>query len=164
MIGRGPLCCVRLLARADGGGGAQGRLVMDVIKQYPGPVQRKVKVKVPAKHSPQLSPTESRRSRTGARRWSWLSVPSSRSTSVRALRAPTPAFDSSARPRHDRRPRQQGNSKGFWTTLAVWNRWRHETYRDDPAGEKQFLDELPAAAAHRQRPLTSRARSRRSWQ
>ena len=48
----------------------QGRLVMDVIKQYPGPAQaqRKVRVKVPAKHFLyflQLSSTESRRSRTG---------------------------------------------------------------------------------------------------
>ena len=39
------------------------------------------------------------------------------------------------------------DSKGFWTTLSVWKRWRHETYQDDREAEKQYLDELPAAPA-----------------
>ena len=34
--------------------------------------------------------------------------------------------------------------KGFWTTLALWNRWRHETYLNNRDEEKQYLDELPA--------------------
>ena len=25
--------------------------------------------------------------------------------------------------------------KGFWTTLGLWNRWRHETYKDDRQAE-----------------------------
>ena len=33
--------------------------------------------------------------------------------------------------------------KGFWTTLALWNRWRHDTFKDDRETELQFLDELP---------------------
>lgn len=33
--------------------------------------------------------------------------------------------------------------KGFWTTLALFNRWRHETYKNNRADEKQYLDELP---------------------
>ena len=39
------------------------------------------------------------------------------------------------------------DNKGFWTTLALWNRWRHETFKDDPEAETQYLDELPDAKA-----------------
>ena len=35
--------------------------------------------------------------------------------------------------------------KGFCATLALWNRWRHNTYRDDREAEKLYLDEMPAA-------------------
>ena len=35
--------------------------------------------------------------------------------------------------------------RGFWTTLALWNRWRHDTYKDDPEAELPYLDELPSA-------------------
>ena len=36
--------------------------------------------------------------------------------------------------------------KGFWTTLlALWNRWRHDTYKDDRQAELQYLDELAVA-------------------
>ena len=35
--------------------------------------------------------------------------------------------------------------KGFWTTLGLWNRWRHYTYKEDREAEKEFLDQLPAA-------------------
>ena len=35
--------------------------------------------------------------------------------------------------------------KGFWTTLGLWNKWRHSTYVNDREAEKQYLDELPAA-------------------
>ena len=31
----------------------------------------------------------------------------------------------------------------FWTTLALWNRWRHDTFKDDRETELHFLDELP---------------------
>ena len=35
--------------------------------------------------------------------------------------------------------------KGFWVTLALFNRWRHDTYKDDRKAEnKQYLDKLPA--------------------
>jgi hypothetical protein len=39
------------------------------------------------------------------------------------------------------------DNKGFWTTLTHWNRWRDTTYKDDREAEKQYLDQLPAAAA-----------------
>jgi hypothetical protein len=35
------------------------------------------------------------------------------------------------------------NNKGFWTTLHLFNRWRHETYKNNPEAEMQYLDELP---------------------
>ena len=35
--------------------------------------------------------------------------------------------------------------KVFWTTLALWNRWRHDTYKDNRDAELQFLDQLPSA-------------------
>jgi hypothetical protein len=41
------------------------------------------------------------------------------------------------------------DNKGFWTTLALWNKWRHDTYSSDREAEKQYLDELPAVPAAR---------------
>ena len=41
-----------------------------------------------------------------------------------------------------------GNN-GFWTTLALFNRWRHtthDTYKDNREAELQYLDEFPAGA------------------
>ena len=38
-------------------------------------------------------------------------------------------------------------NKGFWTTLPLFNRWRHETYKNDRTAELQYLDELPAVVA-----------------
>ena len=34
------------------------------------------------------------------------------------------------------------DNKGFWTTLILWNKWRHETYKDNSDGELQYLDLL----------------------
>ena len=34
--------------------------------------------------------------------------------------------------------------RGFWTTLSLCNRWRHETYKDNREAEKQFTDESTA--------------------
>ena len=39
------------------------------------------------------------------------------------------------------------NHRGLWTTLTLWNRWRHDTYERDREAEVQFLDELPAVKA-----------------
>ena len=38
------------------------------------------------------------------------------------------------------------DNRGFWTTLPLWNRWRHDTYKDDRAAELKLLDKLPAEA------------------
>ena len=42
--------------------------------------------------------------------------------------------------------------KGFWTTLFLFNRWRYDTYKDNPEAEKQFLDKLPGSDAAEPRP------------
>ena len=34
--------------------------------------------------------------------------------------------------------------KGFWTTLPLFNRWRHDTYKENRDAELQYLDELTA--------------------
>ena len=39
------------------------------------------------------------------------------------------------------------DNRGFWTTLPLWNRWRHDTYKDDRAAELKLLDKLPEAPA-----------------
>ena len=36
--------------------------------------------------------------------------------------------------------------KGFWTPLWLWNRWRHETYKDNREAEMQYLDKMPETA------------------
>ena len=43
--------------------------------------------------------------------------------------------------------------RGLWTTLKLWNRWRHDTYKDDREAEVQFLDELPVVKAGSAPPL-----------
>ena len=37
--------------------------------------------------------------------------------------------------------------KGFWTTLPLWNKWRHETYKERRDDELIYLDELATAPA-----------------
>ena len=39
------------------------------------------------------------------------------------------------------------DNHGHWTTLGLWNRWRHETFKNNRDAELQYLDELPASAA-----------------
>lgn len=113
------------------------------IKQYPGQIQvdRSVKVNVPGKHFPMLTGTEQRTSYEGvacefterhrfpahARAWGAAHV----GPGIRFV-CESDAID-------------DANHNGFWTTLSLWNRWRHDTYKDNRDAELQFLDELPAA-------------------
>ena len=114
---------------------------MDVIKQYPGPqqVQRAVKVNVPGRHFPQLQPAE------------------------QAVLYEATAVDFAERHKFEKHLKAWGaahtgpgirfvcvsdavddpDHKGFWTTLSLWNRWRHETYKDRRQQELPFLDKLP---------------------
>ena len=123
---------------------AQTSLDVEVIKQYPGRVQveRKVKLRVPGKHFPQLRPAEQKDFYDGtaveyAERHKF---PQHLKACGVAHTGPGIRFicDSDAV--------DDPNNKGFWTTLALWNRWRHTTFKDNREAEKEFLDELPPAA------------------
>ena len=111
------------------------------IRHHPGQIQvtRRVKVDVPGKHFPQLQPAE------------------------QAMAYPGTAVEYQERhvfPRHvkawgaahtgpgmrlicDSDALDDPDNKGYWTTLALWNRWRHETFKARPDDELQYLDALP---------------------
>jgi hypothetical protein len=117
---------------------------VEAIKQYPGMVQvtRKVKVDVPGKHFPQLQAAEQKQSYSGT------------------------AVEYAERHKFDRHLKAWGQAhtgpgirficdsdaiddpdhKGFWTTLGLWNRWRHDTYKDNRDAELQYLDMKPVEA------------------
>ena len=123
----------------------QLELSVDHIKQHKGQPQvgRGVKVQVPGKHFPGLQPAEQKEFYEGtameyAERHKF---PQHLKAWGSAHTGPGIRFVCEADALDD------PNHKGFWTTLALWNRWRHETYKDDRAAELQYLDELPAAAA-----------------
>ena len=115
---------------------SQQRMHVDVIKQHTGPVQvtRRVQVDIPGKHFPGLQAAEQSAVYKGtaveykerhkfaqhAKAWGAAHA----GPGIRFV-CESDALDD---PDH----------KGFWTTLALWNRWRH-----DPDAEKQFLDALP---------------------
>ena len=114
---------------------------VQAIKQYPGQqqVDRRVKVNVPGRHFPQLTGAEQKKDYEGE------------------------AVEYRERQRFERHTKAWGaphtgpgirfvcksdaiddpDTKGFWTTLSLWNRWRHDTYQDDRDAELQYLDELP---------------------
>ena len=116
-------------------------LGVEVIRQYPGQVQvtRRVRVKVPGRHFPQLSTAEKKvdywgeavefteRHEFGRHLQAWGDK--HRGPGIRFI-CDSDAIDD---PDH----------KGFWTTVGLWNKWRHATYKDDRAAEKQYLDQLP---------------------
>ena len=108
-------------------GMSQSTLTVDVIKQYAGvvTVQRHVKVKVPGKHFPNLTPPEqavnywgeaieyAERHKFSAHAKAWGAAHTG--PGIRFL-CTSDAIDD---PDH----------QGFWTTLFLYNRWRHETYK-----------------------------------
>lgn len=130
---------------------------VEPIKQYAGQVQvtRSVVVNVPGKHFPALQPSE------------------------QAEFYPGTAVEFKERHRFARHPKAWGaehtgpgirficksdaiddpNHSGFWTTLLLGNKWRHETYKDNRDAEKQFLDELPAEAPATAAPATAKEKS-----
>eukprot|EP00966_Prymnesium_polylepis_P216109 5002605-Prymnesium_polylepis.1 len=122
---------------------------VEVVKQYPGlqQVTRSVKVMVPGKHFPALGAAEQRNEYEGtavqfaerheferhAKAWG----AAHRGPGIRFV-CESDAIDD---PDH----------KGFWTTLSLWNRWRHDTYKNNRDEEKQYNDELPTANAPEER-------------
>ena len=123
----------------------QAALAVEVVRQHPGPqqVNRAVKLKVPGRHFPGLQPAEQKAFYDGT-----AAEFAERHKFKIHLKAwggahtgPGVRFvcDSDALDDPDHR--------GFWTTLALWNRWRHDTYKDNRQDELQYLDELPAEPA-----------------
>jgi hypothetical protein len=47
---------------------------------------------------------------------------------------------------HIRRGRRPG-PQGLLDKSPLWNRWRHDTYKDKPEAELEYLDQLPAREA-----------------
>ena len=102
---------------------------VEAIKQYPGQQQvtRSVKVSVPGKHFPQLQAAEQRAFYDGTamefaeRHTSSYKFERHQKAWGAAHSGPGIRFvcesDTVDDPDH----------KGFWTTFALWNRWRHET-------------------------------------
>ena len=103
---------------------AQSVIDVEIIKQYPErqQVERKVKVQVPGKHFPSLTAAEQKQFCERHK------FPASRSTTRAggvAHTGPGIRFVCESDAIDD------PDCKGFWTMVALWNRWRHATYKDD---------------------------------
>jgi hypothetical protein len=118
-----------------------------VIKQHPGAVQvtRRVKVNVPGKFFPGLQPSESAVDYEGTAVESAERHSFSRHVKGWGAAHTGPGIRFICRSDTIDDP----DHRGFWTTLSLWNRWRHNTYADNPEGEKPYLDPLPQAEAGR---------------
>ena len=116
---------------------------VEAIKQHPGQkqVDRAVVVAAPGKHFAWLSETDKKKFYDGVateyreryqfeRHKAWGA----------AHKGPGIRFVCKADALDD------PDHKGFWVPLGLWNRWRHETYKDNREAELPFLDALPAAA------------------
>jgi hypothetical protein len=116
----------------------QPTLDVERIKQYPGQLQvdRRVMVNAPGKFFPQLTPTDQAKEYPGeavefkerhnfprhAKAWGGAHT----GPGIRII-CKSDAID-------------DPDYKGFWTTLHLFNRWRHDTYKDNREAEKQYLD------------------------
>jgi len=123
----------------------QSTLKCTVVKQYPGEqqVQRAVKVMIPGTHFTTLTSAEQaveyqgtameydKNHKFGRHKKAWGDPHTGEG--IRFV-CESDAFD-------------DPNHRGLWTTLTLWNRWRHDTYERDREAEVQFLDELPAVKA-----------------
>ena len=101
----------------------------DPIKQYPGQLQvnRAVRVKAPGKFFNNLTAAERARDYlVGAveyrERYAFERHPKAWGG---AHTGPGIQFTAEGDAVED------ANNKGFWTTLSLWNRWRHETYQNN---------------------------------
>jgi hypothetical protein len=124
-------------------GGKQAPLDVEAIKQYSGQVQvdRRVPVDIPGKFFPTLQPTEQAAFYRGepveyaerhnfaqhSKGWGAAHCGPGVRVICRSDAIDDPDF------------------KGFWTTLLLFNRWRHDTYKHNRDAEKQYLDELPGS-------------------
>ena len=116
----------------------QNTLSFEVIKQYPGPQQvtRCVRVLVPGKHFPNLTPAEQFAFYPGT-----AVQHAERHAFARHVKAWGAAHTGPGiRFICESDAIDDPNHGGFWTTLALWNRWRHDTYKNDREAEKQYFD------------------------
>jgi hypothetical protein len=115
------------------------------VKQYPGQIQvtRRVKVQAPGKHFTGLTQSEQTKSY-----WATAVEYRERYQFERHTKGWGAAHTGPGiRFICDSDAIDDPDDKGFWTTVGLWNRWRHETYQDDREAEKEYLDELPAVPA-----------------
>ena len=47
---------------------------------------------------------------------------------------------------------EDASHSGFWMRLDDWNRYRHDTYKDDPDGEEPFIPRSEIVIAHKALP------------
>ena len=110
------------------------------VKQYPGQqqVDRAVVVNAPGRHWPGLTPAQQKQVYpvTAVEYRERHNFPRHIRAWGAAGRFPGIRFTCQSDTVED------PDSKGFWTTLALWNKWRADTYADNPEKELPFLDPL----------------------
>ena len=110
------------------------------VKQYPGQqqVDRAVVVNAPGRHWPGLTPAQQKQVYlvTAVEYRERHNFPRHIRAWGAAGRFPGIRFTCQSDAVED------PDSKGFWTTLALWNKWRADTYADNPEKELPFLDPL----------------------
>ena len=136
---------------------------VEPIRQYPGQqqVDRAVQLNVPGKHFPGLTANEQKADYQGTAAEYQERHDFERHQKAWGAAHKGPGIRFICRSDAVDDP----DTKGFWTTLGLWNRWRHDTYKDNRAGEVEFLDKKPeepaAPAAAEAAPKT--ALPERTW-
>ena len=117
---------------------------IDVIRQYPGQqtADRHVKVMVPGKFFPSLQPSERAVNYEGeAAEYTERRQFRDHVAWGAAHKGPGIRFICNSDAVED------PDNRGFWTPLQLFNRWRHNTYKDDREAEMQYLDDVPGTTA-----------------
>ena len=121
---------------------SQGTLEVERIRQYPGQIQvvRRVQVRVPGKHFPSLTAAEQKQFFDGT-----AVEFAERHKFAQHLKAWGSAHTGPGiRFLYESDAIDDPDNKGFWTTVSLWDRWRHETYRDDREAEPPSINESHA--------------------
>ena len=114
---------------------------VEPIRQYPGQqqVDRAVQLNVPGKHFPGLTANEQKADYQGTAAEYQERHDFERHQKAWGAAHKGPGIRFICRSDAVDDP----DTKGFWTTLGLWNRWRHDTYKDNRAAEVEFLDKKP---------------------
>ena len=124
---------------------------IDVIRQYPYPGQqtaeRHVKVMVPGRFFPSLRPSERAVNYEGeASEYTERRQFKDHVAWGAAHKGPGIRFVCNSNAVED------PDNRGFWTPLQLFNRWRHNTYKDDREAEMQYLDAAALTTCRARRP------------